>query len=274
MDLLQTHLWMSDLIYRAGDRIKVIMKQDLEIQEKSSFRDLVTNVDKEIEDFFIANIKARFPEHRIMGEESVDHQFSSLEGMVWIIDPIDGTMNFIKQQDNFGIMISLFQNGVGLLGYIYDVMRDKMCFAIKGYGAYVNGMRLPKAGNLGMLDLPIIVADCVMRSDVPQTKALLQKTLAFRSLGSSALAEIAVFEGKVCAYFSYKISPWDISPSVMIAKELGYLTETVDGQPADLLRQNTCIIGTEKAVREIQAIAGELKSQAEGENDNNKGFLL
>ena len=259
MDLLQTHLWMTDLIYRAGEKIRTAMKQGLEIEEKTSFRDLVTNVDKETEAFFATAIKEKFPTHRIMGEESQDNQFSSLEGMVWIIDPIDGTMNFIKQQDNFGIMISLFQDGVGLLGYIYDVMRDKMCCAIKGYGAYLNGVRLPNAKDLGLADLPTIVADCVMRSDAPQTRGLLQKTLAFRSLGSSALAEIAVLEGKACAYVSFDISPWDISPAVMIATELGYKTETIDKQSADLLRKNSFIIGTPKTVEEVQEIVKGLR---------------
>lgn len=251
MDLLATHLWMTDAIYQAGENIRESMKKALSIEEKSNFRDLVTNVDKETENYFIGKIKEKFPDHRIMGEESSKNSFTDLEGYVWIIDPIDGTMNFIKQNDNFGIMISLFYNGEGLLGYIYDVGQDKMCTAIKGYGVYLNGKRLPMAKEIGIEDTLMNIGDCVMRNDSVQSRALLKKALAFRSIGSAALAEMAVFEGKICAYLNYRLNPWDISPAFLMAKELGYVCVDIYGEEVQLLRKTTCIIGTKKAAQEI-----------------------
>lgn len=251
MDILATHLWMTDLVYRAGEKIRTLMKENLSIEQKSNFRDLVTNVDKEVEDFFIDGIKSRFPEHRIMGEESKENRFADLDGYVWIIDPIDGTMNFIKQRDNFGILISLFHNGEGLLGYIYDVNADKLCFGVKGQGAYLNGIRLPQATDLGIKDTLMNIGDCVMRNDSPQSRKLLNEALAFRSVGSAALAELAVFERKICAYLNYRLNPWDYSAACVIGKELGYLCVDIYGQPIGLLDKTTCIVGTEKACREI-----------------------
>lgn len=259
MDLLQTHLWMADLIYRAGEQIRKRRGQDLTVEEKSSFRDLVTNVDKETEAFFVENIRAKYPTHKIMGEESKNNRFTSLQGLIWVIDPIDGTMNFIKQGDNFGIMISLFQDGVGLLGYLYDVMKNKMCFAVKDRGAYLDGVRLGRAEARGIGDSLLNIGDCVMRKEAAETKELLTKVLAFRSLGSAALAEISVFEGKACAYLNYRLQPWDISPALVIAKELGYVCQTIKGDEIDLLGETTCIIGTGRAVRQIQAIVGGLQ---------------
>lgn len=258
MDLLETHLWMMDLIYKAGSNIRKKMGQNLAIEEKTSFRDIVTNMDKETEDFFAQNIRTRFPEHQIMGEEGKNNQFTSMQGYIWIIDPIDGTMNFVKQRDNFGIMISLFCDGIGLLGYLYDVVQDKMCFAIKGYGAYLNNMQLPQAKDIGITDSLMNIGDCVMRTDAKESRELLNRALAFRSVGSAALAEMAVFEGKICAYLNYKLYPWDISPAIVIAEELGYVCETIDGKKVDLLKKTTFIVGTKRAVEEIKNIVRNL----------------
>ena len=76
-----------------------------------------------------------------MGEEGFGDELTSMDGYVWLIDPIDGTLNFVKRQEDFSIMIALYKDGVGLLGYIYDVMRDRFVYSIKDYGAYCNGRR-------------------------------------------------------------------------------------------------------------------------------------
>ena len=259
MDLLQTHLWVTELIYQAGERIRQTMKQGLTIEEKSNFRDLVTNVDRETEDFFRQAIQEKYPKHRIMGEERTAGRFSSLDGFVWIIDPIDGTMNFIQQGDNFGILISLFQDGEGLLGYIYDVMRDKLCFAVKGQGAYINGMRLPQAKDKGIDDSLLNIGDPIARSNAPQTRALLSRSLGFRAIGSAALAELSVFEGKTCAYVNFGVNPWDISPAFVIGKELGYVYTDIFGKEIDLLGQTTIIIGTKRASAEIREVLAGLE---------------
>lgn len=122
--------------------------KELEIKEKTSRTDLVTNMDREIELFLYEKITAHFPDERILGEESVGHDIQDLEGIVWIIDPIDGTLNFIKQRANFAIMIGIYEDGVGHLGYIYDVVRDELYFAIRHNGAYCNDRRLPTVEEL------------------------------------------------------------------------------------------------------------------------------
>lgn len=258
MNLLQTHLWMTDLIYRAGDKIRHVMNQGLEIEEKSGFRDLVTNVDREVESFFRAEIQKKYPNHRIMGEEGQDNQFSDLKGYVWIIDPIDGTLNFIKQKDEFGIMISLFCDGVGLLGYLYDVMKDRFCFAVKGEGAYLNGKRLKPVRDVSIKESLIFVGDCVVRKEAAQTDELLQEAMAFRSIGSAALAEMAVFEGKGSVYLNYRLSPWDISPAIVIAEELGYYCHTLEGKPANLLQRDTFYLATPTAASELRSILKDI----------------
>ena len=144
MDLFATHLLVNDWIMEAGNKIRHSFGESITVDTKTSRNDLVTNVDKEIEQFLISKIREQFPTHKIMGEEGFGDELTSMDGYVWLIDPIDGTLNFVKRQEDFGIMVALYKDGVGLLGYIYDVMRDRFVHGIKDYGAYCNGRRLSK----------------------------------------------------------------------------------------------------------------------------------
>ena len=106
------------------------MTSELIIESKSEANDLVTNIDKETEQFFIQHIKADFPDHRIFGEEGFGDEIKDLNGYVWILDPIDGTTNFIHQKKNFAISLGIYKDGVGILGYIYNVMEDALLICV------------------------------------------------------------------------------------------------------------------------------------------------
>ncbi len=102
-------------VREAGARIKQSMHESLTIETKSNPNDLVTNIDKETEKFFIDRIQKRFRTPHTRRRRAGD-KLHSLEGVVWIIDPIDGTMNFVHQQRNFAISIGIFENGEGKSG--------------------------------------------------------------------------------------------------------------------------------------------------------------
>src|SRR5699024_10316166 len=131
-------------IREAADYIRESFTKDLSIGSKDGPDDLVTNIDQNTEQLFINHIHASYPEHYILGEEGHGHDLDSLAGVVWIIDPIDGTMNFVHQKRHFAISIGVFENGVGRLGYIYDVVADELYHCIQGQGAYVNDQLLEK----------------------------------------------------------------------------------------------------------------------------------
>ena len=96
MDLFATHLLVNDWIMEAGNKIRHSFGESITVDTKSSRNDLVTNVDKEIEQFLISKIREQFPTHKIMGEEGFGDELTSMDGYVWLIDPIDGTLNFVK----------------------------------------------------------------------------------------------------------------------------------------------------------------------------------
>lgn len=109
-------------IYEAGTEIREHMNDPLDIETKSNPNDLVTALDKQTEKFFVDRIHQAYPEHHIIGEEGFGDTLSSVDGTIWIIDPIDGTMNFVHQKRSFAISIGILHNGIGEIGFVYDVM--------------------------------------------------------------------------------------------------------------------------------------------------------
>src|SRR5690554_2319826 len=99
----------------AGERIRETIDEPRTVQTKMDYKDLVTEVDQETEQFFIERIKKHYPDHQVLGEEGFGDEVTSLNGWVWMVDPIDGTMNFVHQKRNFAISIGIYKDGVGLI---------------------------------------------------------------------------------------------------------------------------------------------------------------
>src|SRR5690625_1997722 len=130
-------------VLQAGKLIRDRMDDPLTVSIKSNPKDLVTELDKEIEYFFATNIKRFYPDHLLLGEEGYGDTTINKKKTVWIVDPIDGTMNFIHQKQNFAIAIGIYNRGIGEIGYIYDVMNNMLYSALRNNGAYRNNIKLP-----------------------------------------------------------------------------------------------------------------------------------
>ncbi|MBW1570994.1 inositol monophosphatase family protein, partial [Streptococcus sp. SPC0] len=110
-------------MYKAGQFIKSEMQNTFDVEEKSRFDDLVTSLDKKTQKLLIQEIIQHYPDDNILAEED-DVRSPIAQGNVWVLDPIDGTVNFIVQKDNFAVMLAYYEEGVGQFGIIYDVMAD------------------------------------------------------------------------------------------------------------------------------------------------------
>ncbi|MEG0381464.1 MAG: inositol monophosphatase family protein [Kurthia sp.] len=246
MDLQHIDQFAKDIIFEAGRRIRNAFSYDLVVETKSNANDLVTNIDRETELFFIEKVKSFDSTHKIIGEEGMGEKVNSLDGIVWIIDPIDGTMNFVKQHRHFMISIGVFIDGIGKLGYIFDVMREDLFYAIEGGGAWYNDSPLRKLR-------PVKIEEAVIginaRWVAPNRKIhhekvidLVKKARGTRSYGSAAMEIAFVVSGKLDAYVSMQLSPWDIAGGVIIAKEVGAMATNLRGEGFDLLHQDAFII--------------------------------
>ncbi len=234
MDVKRLDEFAKDMIFEAGKRIRDSFSYDIEIETKSNANDLVTNIDRETELFFIEQIKAFNPSHRILGEEGMGEKVEHLEGVVWIIDPIDGTMNFVKQHRHFMISIGIFEDGIGKLGYIFDVMREDLFYAIAGEGAWYNDSPMRKLQQLTIDEAVIgINASWVTpNSKINHEKMveLVRTVRGTRSYGSAAMEIAFVVSGKFDAYISMRLAPWDIGGGIVIAKEVGAIATNLNGK--------------------------------------------
>lgn len=263
MELSKIDVYAKSIILQAGDRIRQSFSEKWTIETKADANDLVTNIDREIELFFIEKIRSFNSSHKIIGEEGMGEKIQSLDGVVWIIDPIDGTMNFVRQHRNFAISVGIYVDGIGKLGYIYDVMRDHLYHAIEGQGAYMNDQPLKALEEIS-LDKAIIGLNAVWATPNKRIKhepmiELVHKVRGTRSYGSAALEIVSVASGRMDAYLSMRLSPWDIAGGVMIANEVGAIASNLENQPINLLERDTFIIANPFIHKEIVENYIELK---------------
>ncbi|PLR97433.1 inositol monophosphatase family protein [Bacillus sp. T33-2] len=242
-------------VKEAGERIRASFPKTLNIQTKSNPNDLVTDIDQATEQYFIEKIRSTFPEHRILGEEGYGDKLEDLSGVVWIIDPIDGTMNFVHQQRNFAISVGIYEDGGGKIGLIYDVVHDELYHVIKGNGVDLNGQKIPRLEETTVSKAIIALnSTWVMenkRIDHQLLIPLAKDVRGTRSYGSAAMELVYVATGRIDAYISLRLAPWDFAAGILMIEELGGVTTNLRGEKLSLLEQNSVFVAKPGLHREI-----------------------
>ncbi|MGY3748463.1 inositol monophosphatase family protein [Vagococcus salmoninarum] len=238
-------------IYEAAESIKIKLQSPLIVEEKSNHADLVTNVDKETEAFFVKKIRENYPDDQILGEEGLGDEVTDFKGRVWIIDPIDGTLNFVKQQDNFCTMLAVFEDGVGQLGFIYEIMRDELVWGGRGIGVHLNDEPLKEPENIGIKEGIISVNTAMFLKDKFQTQNFSMEALAVRMTGCAGIGFKELLKGNQNAYISY-LQPWDYAPGKVLSDELGIELADLRGEALDLRQKVPLIAATPKTLADYQ----------------------
>lgn len=209
-----------DLVKKAGENIRTLMSQDIEIETKSSDSDFVTNVDKQTEIFLVKKIQNEYENQDFLTEENTTPRQDSKQ--LWIIDPIDGTTNFIFQRKNFAISIAYYEDKKPVFGIVYDVMHDDLYLGITGKGATLNGKKLEVKDPTLNLKNSIVCADYSVLSLFPHgANHFMESVLSQRYLGSAAIEICMVAKGDAHAYVSKSLKVWDVAAGVIILKEAG-----------------------------------------------------
>lgn len=206
--------------------------------EKANSVDLVTEVDKAVEAFIYKKITEAYPDHKFIGEETYDGQ-AITDDPTWIVDPVDGTTNFVHGFPSVACSIGLAQNGIPVIGVIYAPFLDQLYSAAKGKGAYLNqNVKLPITGQpqpLQSLGHALIAAEYGSSREAPALPAkmktferLVAHTNAggkmchsLRSMGSAALNIAAVATGGLDLYWEIGCWPWDVCAGFCILTEAG-----------------------------------------------------
>jgi myo-inositol-1(or 4)-monophosphatase len=235
----------KEWVLEAGRYIRSKINEPRTIETKSNPNDLVTEMDKAVEAFFVKKIKEVFPKHSILGEEGYGDELTDLHGVVWIIDPIDGTMNFVHQSKNFAISLGIFEDGVGEAGLIYDVMADVLYHAKRTEGAYKNDKQLPRLSPVKLEESLLGMNHFFLTEnrmvDEKVMHRLIRTVRGGRTYGSAALEFAYVAEGTVDGYLSMRLAPWDVAAGMVIVHEVGGITTTLDGGPLHMLENNTVL---------------------------------
>lgn len=224
LDLQSTLKSVEKICRKAGKHIIEAREHGFEISTKT-FNNLVTEVDKSTEEFLVKQLGELLPSSGFIAEEGTGKK--NEDYFNWIIDPIDGTTNFIHNIPAFCVSVALFHNDLGLvLGVIYDPLRDECFSAYKNGGSFVNGVRLKQDKNLKLIDALIATGfpyDDFEREDAYflALKELTHNTRGLRRLGSAALDLAYVAAGRFGAFFEYGLNPWDVAAGILLVQESG-----------------------------------------------------
>ena len=204
------------------------------VSDKSGHANFVTTYDKLVQQEMQQRLGAILPEAEFIGEE--DDEKKALEaGYAFIVDPIDGTTNFIKDYKCSCISVGLLKDGKQVLGAVYNPYLDEMFTAIAGQGAYLNGQPIHVTDN--PIEEAIVIfgtSPYYKELNEPAFRAAynyFQKSLDIRRSGSAAIDLCNVAAGRAELFFELRLSPWDYAAGSLIVKEAGGVVTSFEGAP-------------------------------------------
>ncbi|WP_075181510.1 inositol-1-monophosphatase [Pantoea sp. 1.19] len=236
----------------------------VEASQKGS-NDFVTNVDREAERQIIEVIRKSYPKHTIISEESGELAGEEAD-IQWVIDPLDGTTNFIKRLPHFSVSIAVRIKGRTEVAVVYDPMRNELFSAVRGQGAQLNGYRL-RGGTARDLDGTIIATGFPfkMKQHSPAFIAIVAKLFTqcadFRRTGSAALDLAYVAAGRVDGYFEIGLKPWDFAAGELLVREAGGLVTDFTGNH-NYLTTGNLVAGNPRVVKSLLAAMRDELSEA------------
>jgi myo-inositol-1(or 4)-monophosphatase len=198
---------------------------------KSSVTDVVTEADRAAEELIYGRLTRARPGDGFLGEEGATADSST--GVTWVVDPIDGTVNFLYDIPQYAVSVAAERDGTAVAGVVVDVTAGAVFTARRGGGAYVDGRRL-RVREIVPLDQRLVATGF---SYVPETRTvqaaavgrMLASVRDVRRMGSAALDLCMVASGRVDGYVEEGVKPWDVAAAALVAEEAGARVETRRG---------------------------------------------
>lgn len=214
---------ITDVKAVAYDAGKIMFTKDFKVENKGGLGNYVTTIDKNVQEFIKEKLSVLYPDITFIGEESDAMDYNAITA--WIVDPIDGTANFIHGMNTSAISIGLLNAGKIVMGVVYNPYADEIFYAYEGGGAYVN-------------DIPIKVSDRPFKNSLYATafslykrefaevcQDILREVYAncedFRRFGTASIELTQLAAGRLDLYFEMRLSPWDYAASDIIIREAG-----------------------------------------------------
>jgi myo-inositol-1(or 4)-monophosphatase len=227
--------------------------------------DYVTEVDRAAEAAIISVLREAYPSHAILAEESGSSGDSEYQ---WIIDPLDGTTNFIHGFPQYAVSIGLAHKGVLTQAVVYDPTRNELFTASKGAGAFLNDKRI-RVSKCTKLSESLIGTGFPYRmfdhADAYMAifKELTRKSAGLRRPGAASLDLAYVACGRLDGFWEFGLSPWDMAAGALLITEAGGLVGGLAGEP-DYLAKGNIIAGTPKVFGQLLQVIGPHRTRALG----------
>ncbi len=243
MNLLEQ---MKDVVRQAGELIRCAHHIEEDTREKSGPSDLVTKYDVAVQTYLRRALLRLLPEAGFLGEEGEQEALPDTP-WIFVVDPIDGTTNFVRNLGYSSISVALIHNGMAEYGVVYNPFRDEMYAARRGEGATLNGQPIhvssyPADHGLALFGSTIYDRELTDRS-FAMMRLLYDRCADFRRLASAALDLCHVAAGRAEVYFECRLRPWDVAAGCLILQEAGGTVSTLEGQAVDVLH-NTSIFAS------------------------------
>lgn len=234
---------MIKIVQECGDIMLSATDIERKIHQKEGKGNFVTDYDSRVQAALKSRLTALVPEAVFMGEEDeMDHTDISA-GYAFIVDPIDGTANFIRGYNASCVSVALAENGSPILGVIYDPYRKETYYAEKGKGAYLNGEQIHTSERT-------LEEGIVLFGVAPYNKELMKKSFEtayayvsrgedLRRSGSAAIDLCMVASGRAEFFFEMVLSPWDYAAGALLVEEAGGYTGDLEGRPLTYDRKQT-----------------------------------
>ena len=240
----------ASVINRASTQLDL-----LTVQSKSP-NDFVTEVDRAAEQAIIEVLRDAFPGHGILAEESGESGPES--EYIWIIDPLDGTTNFIHGMPQYAVSIAQTKNGVLEHAVVYDPNTNEMFTASRGAGAFLNDRRIRVSRRTRLNEALIGTGFPFRQFDhvdayLAMFKELTQKTAGIRRPGAASLDLAYVASGRFDGFWEMGLSPWDMAAGVLLIQEAGGLVSDLSGE-ANYLTTGNLVAGTPKIFGQLLPI--------------------
>jgi myo-inositol-1(or 4)-monophosphatase len=230
--------------------------------------DFVTEVDRAAEDAIIGALRQAYPDHAFLAEESGHTQGRVAADPheadnVWIIDPLDGTTNFIHGLPQYCVSIALMQKGVVTQAVVYDPNRDELYTAGKGRGAYLNDRRIRVASrdrleeSLIGTGFPFSQIDSLDRY-LAMLRPVMEKAAGVRRPGAAALDLAYVAAGRYDGFFELGLKPWDVAAGSLLITEAGGLVGNLQGE-ADYLFSGEVLAAPPKVFSQMVSLLGPIR---------------
>lgn len=251
---------LKQIVRQAGEII-LSAKGDKRVSEKTGYRDLVTEYDKAVEAFLREKLLSLLPEAGFMGEESMHAEDWTSYEWLFIVDPIDGTTNFVQGFANSCVSVALLRRGQVEYGLVYNPYVDELYSAQRGKGAYLNGARLA-CGDRSLAHSLLIFGSALYYPDEQKRTlaifhAAYPRVQDVRRFGSAALDLCYIAAGRAGVFFEARLCPWDYAAGSLIAREAGAVVTALDGTPLDLYHKCSVLVGCPTAHKELLSLAME-----------------